>query len=164
MKTWKKVVLWVFAIVVLAVAIVAAFVAGVYKEAMWTARDQARYDNAFHGAHYFALKEIETEELAQTRQWRQVTGNLQIMVYNAVQFIDEHPGYFVYEGRSKESFDRSLENARKIAEEVDQQEFVPFRQITEAVMGTTNLTVTRGRDFVRYSRNKEAEKGEAPNP
>ena len=114
MKTWKKVVLWVFAIVLLVVAIGSAFVAGVYKEAMWTARDHARYDIACHGAHYLALKEIETEELAQTRQWRQVTGNLQIMVYNAVQFIDEHPGYFVYEGRSKESFDRSLERARKI--------------------------------------------------
>ena len=157
MKTWKKVVLWVFAIVLLAVAIGAAFVAGVYKEAMWTARDQARYDIACHGAHYSALKEIETEELAQTRQWRQVTGNLRTMVYNAVQFIDEHPGYFEYEGKSKESFDRSLERARKIAEEVDPEKFVSLRQITEAAMGTTNLTVTRGRDFIRYSRNEEEE-------
>jgi hypothetical protein len=48
-----------------------------------------------------------------------------------------------------------LERARKIAEEVDEQEFVSFRQITEKVMGTTNLTVTRERDFIQYSRNKE---------
>ena len=155
MKTWKKAVLWVFAIVLLVVAIGAAYLAGFRQGKIEEICTQLDFNLGLNAAHYSILKGLETDELAQNRKWRQVMGNLSVFLYSMVCFVDQNPGYFVYEGRSKESFDRSLERARKIAEEVDEQEFVSFRQITEKVMGTTNLTVTRGRDFIQYSRNKE---------
>ena len=142
MKTWKKVVLWVFAIVVLGGAIGAAYLAGFRKGKIEEIRTQVDFNLSLNTAHYSILKELETDELAQNRQWRQVMGNLRALLYSMVCFVDQHPGYFVYEGESKESFERNLQRARKIAEEALQQ----------------------SADSIRDTCNKEAEKGEAPNP
>jgi hypothetical protein len=155
MKTWKKAVLWVFAIVLLVVAIGAAYLAGFRQGKIEEICTQLDFNLGLNAAHYSILKGLETDELAQNRKWRQVMGNLSVFLYSMVCFVDQNPGYFVYEGQRKESFERDLQKARKITEEVDPEKWVSLRQISEEAMGTTNLTVKRGRDFIRFSRNEE---------
>ena len=113
--------MWVFAIVVLVVAIVAAYLAGFRKGKIEEIRTEVDFNLRLNAAHYSMLNELETDELAQNLQWRLVMGNLGNYLYNTVCFVDQHPEYFVYAGKDKETFELNLQKARKIAEESFQQ-------------------------------------------
>ena len=148
MKTWKKAVLWVFAIVLLVVAIGAAYLAGFRQGKIEEICTQLDFNLSLNTLHYSILKELETDELAQNRQWRQVMGNLEALLHNMVYFVDQHPGYFVYEGRDKETFDRNLQKASKIAED-------SLQQARERLMEPTNLTVKTDGGSIQFSLNEE---------
>lgn len=151
MKTWKKVVLWIFAIVLLLAAIGAAYQAGFRQGKIEEICTQLDFNLSLNTTHYSILKELETDELAQNRQWRQVMGNLGNLLYNMVCFVDQHPGDFVYEGQDKESFERNLQKARKIAEDA-------LQQARERLKDPTNPKVKTDGDSIQFSRNKEEEK------
>ena len=149
MKKWKKVVLWAVGLVAVALVAVAAFLAGVHKGKIEELRNQVYFHLALDAAHYSLLQNLETEELAQNRDWRHVMGNLMNCLSGIVCFVDQHPGYFEFEGDSKESFEQHLQKAREITQ--------GLREIPGMSIGTTNLTETVGRGSISYTRNKEPE-------
>ena len=154
MKKWKKVVLWAVGLVAVVLVAVAAYMAGFHKGKIEELRTQVYFHLALDAAHYSLLQNLETEELAQNRDWRHVMGNLMTCLYSTVCFVDQYPGYFEFEGASKESFEQYLQKAREITQG---KRFLSLREITEMAMGTTNLTETVGRDSISYTRNKEPE-------
>jgi hypothetical protein len=151
MKTWKKAVLWIIGIVAVALVAGAAYWAGFIKGQMSLMRDQTRFNLALRTTLYSKLKALETDELAQKDDWTYSLSNLKTLVFSDVAFVELHPGYFEFEGRDKERFERCLQTARDLIADI---ELVPMRQAVEKIMGTTNLTVKVGRDSISVTRNE----------